>query len=305
MEAAAALPALEQSDLHALDEALERAIATGDAGGLDVLGHGEFSLVVAWPHGRPAFAVKRLPVFADAAQLERYERTLGEYVTALTERGVPVVPTELRRAAGLRAYIVQPLVPDERLLNLVLRDAPPERARALLAKLAEHTANAVDVRLGLDAQAANWAVEGDEIATFDVTTPLMRDAQGRDVLDLDLFGSIYPWALRGALRRIGHSVAALYHEPRTVLLDAASNLVKEELDHALPALLDAANEHVRPAITEREVRRYFARDRKFWLALQRLRRADRAWQRRVRRRTYPFLLPPPYAYGPPERSKPR
>ena len=48
------------------------------------------------------------------------------------------------------------------------------------------------------------------------------------------------------------------------------------------------------------MRRYFARDRRLWLLMQRLRRADRAWQRRVRSRPYPFLLPPPYRYGPPE-----
>ena len=48
------------------------------------------------------------------------------------------------------------------------------------------------------------------------------------------------------------------------------------------------------------MRRYFARDKRLWLLMQRLRRADRAWQRRVRRRAYPFLLPPPYHYGPQE-----
>lgn len=39
--------------------------------------------------------------------------------------------------------------------------------------------------------------------------------------------------------------------------------------------------------------------RRLWLLLQRLRRFDRAWQRHVRRRSYGFLLPPPYRYGPP------
>ena len=32
-------------------------------------------------------------------------------------------------------------------------------------------------------------------------------------------------------------------------------------------------------------------DARMWALLQRLRRADRWWQRRVRRRQYPFLLP--------------
>ena len=81
--------------------------------------------------------------------------------------------------------------------------------------------------------------------------------------------------------------------------------IKERHERWLPALLEAANAHVTPAITEQEVRRYFARDRRLWLLMQRLRRADRAWQRHVRRRPYPFLLPPPYRYGPPETPEPR
>jgi hypothetical protein len=95
-------------------------------------------------------------------------------------------------------------------------------------------------------------------------------------------------------------VMSQYHDPRTVLVDFGSNLIKERLEQWLPALCDAANEHVTPPLTERALRRYFARDKRFWLSMQRLRRIDRAWQRQVRRRPYPFLLPPPYAYGPPE-----
>jgi hypothetical protein len=62
--------------------------------------------------------------------------------------------------------------------------------------------------------------------------------------------------------------------------------------------LAAAAARVGPPIERAEVVRYFRRDRALWLALQHLRRADRAWQRRVRRRPYPFLLAPAYRYGP-------
>ena len=104
---------------------------------------------------------------------------------------------------------------------------------------------------------------------------------------------------------VAHSVMAQYHDARTVLLDAASNLVKERLDRWLPAFLQAASARVSPPIDEGEVRRYFARDKKLWLLMQRLRRGDRVWQRRVRRRDYPFLLPPPYRYGPPRATRER
>jgi hypothetical protein len=39
------------------------------------------------------------------------------------------------------------------------------------------------------------------------------------------------------------------------------------------------------------VRRYYRSDARLWGVLLRIRRLDRAWQRHVRRRSYPFLLP--------------
>jgi hypothetical protein len=289
--------------LEALDAEVESAIRAGDAGAMRVLGYGEFSLVLGWPPACPEVAVKRLPAFRAADQLARYEETLGRYVAALEGRGVAVIPTELRATTagdGFHAYLIQPLVSREALLNSVLGTAQPDRGRELLRLLAGHVAATVDRSLGLDAQAGNWMVTGDGLVILDVSTPLMRSPQGRDELDLSLFESIYPPAVRPLLSRVAPLVMRQYHDPRTVLVDFGSNLIKERLERWLPALCDAANEHVSPPVTEAALRRYFARDKRFWLAMQWLRRLDRAWQRRVRRRPYPFLLPPPYAYGPPE-----
>ena len=293
----------ERVDVEALDAEIGSAIRAGDAGPMRVLGYGEFTLVLGWPTARPEVAVKRLPAFRDADQLARYEETLGRYVAALESRGVAVIPTQLRATPagdGFHAYLIQPLVPRDDLLNRVLLTAGPDRGHELLRMVARHVAATVDGSLGLDAQAGNWMVTAEGLVILDVSTPLMRSAQGRDELDLTLFESIYPPAVRPLLSRVAPLVMRQYHDPRTVLVDFGSNLIKERLDQWLPALCEAANEHVSPPVTEHALRRYFARDKRFWLAMQRLRRIDRAWQRQVRRRPYPFLLPPPYAYGPPE-----
>jgi hypothetical protein len=213
------------------------------------------------------------------------------------------VPTEIRSTGaerGVHAYLVQPLVRRDALLDRILVTASEEQGAGLLAGLAERVARSVDAGVGLDAQVANWAVDGERLACFDVSTPLMRDAQGRDLLDVAVFVAIYPYALHGVLTLVARSIMAQYFDRRGVLLDVASNLHKERLDRWLPAFLDAANAHLERPIDATEVRRYFTRDRRLWLTMQRLRRADRTWQRRVRRRPYPFLLAPPYAYGPPE-----
>jgi len=257
--------------------------------------------VLGWPTDEPAIAVKRLPVFGERAQVETYARLVAEYLAVLCERGVGVVDTEVRSLAapdGFHVYLLQPLVPRERVLSVALASAPPARAEALLERLVDAVCAAVDAGVGLDAQAGNWAVDGDRLALFDVSTPLLRSPEGRDRLDMSLFVSIYPSALRPLLRRVAHQIAGPYHVPRSVLLDVASNLHKERLDRCVPMLLAVANGRVDPPIDHAEVLRYFRQDRALWLALQRLRRADRAWQRTVRHRPYPFLLAPRYRYGP-------
>jgi hypothetical protein len=296
------LEAIERVDLEAVDAAVEAAVRSGESGPLRVLGYGEITLVLGWPTERPTVAVKRLPPFRDRAQFDSYGALFVGYVAELERSGVSILPSRLLSTgtAEPHAYLVQPLIHPERMLNRVLVSAESERGAALLARVVAAVTGAVDAQTGLDAQVANWAVDGEDLSYLDLSTPLMRAEDGGDLLDLSLFLSIYPAALRPALRLIAHQVMGQYHDPREVIVDVASNLVKERLERWLPGLLAAANSRVSPPITEREVRSYFRRDKRLWLLMQRLRRADRAWQRHVRRRPYPFLLPPPYQYGPPE-----
>ena len=272
-----------------------------------MLGYGELTLVFGWPPERPEFAVKRLPPFRDVAQLHRYGDLLDRYTTALRDRGVRLVPTELRvtEATGAgppRAYLVQPLVPREHHPQRAAAEGHAGDGRRAAGHPGRAGRDGRRPELGLDAQASNWAVEDGGLACFDLSTPLMRSPEGQHRLDLSLFLSIY-LALRGVLRPVAHGVMAQYHDPRTVLLDVASNLVKERLDRWLPAFLGAAAARVSPPIEEGEVRRYFARDKKLWLLMQRLRRTDRAWQRSVRRRPYPSCRLRPTSTDP--RSYPR
>lgn len=295
-------PGFPQGDLSALsaaaESAVQEALASGREDQLRVLGHGEISLVIGWPTDDPVVACKRLPVFPSTAAAERYENVFSRYIARLEHRGLHVVPSALNfldpgRDGRLVGYVVQPVLPAASLGPDVLRAGAPDSGHRLLAAVIGGVLGTVDAHTGLDAQISNWSMLDDTVSYLDVTTPILYDEDGL-ALDVNMLIASYPWLLRPLLRRFAAPpIAAAYCEPRTVLVDLAANLYKERLVEWIPAVLRAANPELSEPITPDEVRRYYRSNARLWEVMLRLRRADRWWQRRVRRRTYPFLLPGP------------
>ena len=286
---------ISDPELLELEHDVAEALGNGDAARLDVLGHGEISLVLGWPATAPVSACKRLPPFPDRAAAEAYERLFGRYLEGLANRGIDVVDTSVRQLAlddgRVVVYCVQPVLPADTLAPEVLRN-DGSRAVEVLGRVVEHVLAVTDERLGLDAQLSNWSVGAAGLEYLDVTTPLLRDANGLDELDTGLFLASLPWLLRRPVGRFAvPGILDRYHQPRTVVLDLAANLVKERLDVHISTVLELANDRIDPPLTESEVRADYRSDARTWAALQAVRRFDRGWQRRVRRRPYPFLLP--------------
>ena len=286
----------EPTGLAELEARVDRALSTGDKSGIEVLGYGEISCVLAWRHGGEAFAAKRLPLFDTNGRFEAYRTAFDLYLGALAEAGVPVAPSRLEttRAADGRiaVWCLQPLLERDTIAPRRLQRADAEQARRLLSRIADLVLATVTPRLGLDGQLSNWAAVADDLVYFDVTTPMVRDEEGREALDTELFLASLPWAMRGLVRRfLLRSILDTYYRPREVLRDLLANLVKEGAADRLPVGLEVVNERISPPLDESEVRRYYRDDARMWALLQRLRRLDRAWQRRVRGRPYPFLLP--------------
>ena len=258
---------------------------------LDVLGYGEISTVLRAEGLNGPVAAKRLPRMA-RAQLSAYSETLSRYLHDLQARGVRPVDSAVFSVGSdpVTPYCVQPLQP--LLLVDELRDADPETIDRRAQQLVEIVVGAVDGWLGLDGQISNWSVDGDALLYIDVTTPLLRDAAGTDELDTDLFLASLPWALQGSVRRfLLDEILSHYYDPRAVLLDMAGNLTKERLPQVIEPLLRATNRVVSPPISPDQAMKYYRTDARMWELLQRLRQADRWWQKTARRRTYPFLLP--------------
>ncbi len=276
---------IDPGDLERLENRVQAALL--EDGSLDIAGYGEISCVLNLRSNGQRFVCKRLPPMPITSFLA-YKDVAEAYVLALELRGISVVPTAFP-AVGIdpvTAYCVQPR--QERLLVDALRTDPGEWIESLVASIASATGSG----LGLDGQVSNWAIDGERLVYFDVTTPLLRDNEGSERLDLELFLQPLPAAMRPAVRRFMlNEILSHYYEPRAVLVDAAANLIKERLENLIPVFLAAANKSVDEPITDKEVRRYYRRDALTWEVLLRLRRMDRWWQRSIRRRTYPFLLP--------------
>ena len=285
---------ITDTELEALEREVLTALTTGDASRLILLGEGEISLVLAGGDDR-SWACKRLPPFEDSETAERYAATIERYLGALTERGIDVVHTTVRRVAGDAGrtvlYCVQPILPPE-VLGVAVARRDPELGGGLLERIVDVALGSVDERFGLDAQLSNWALVDDRAVYLDVTTPLLRDGEGATELDTDVFLASLPWLLRPAVRRfVVPGIIDRYHDPRVVVLDLAANLLRERLDHLVPVVVEAAGGRIVPTLDDGEILRDRRLDMVTWGALQAVRRADRAWQRRVRRRAYPFLLP--------------
>lgn len=274
-----------------LETEVAAALDSAGPNDLEIVDYGEISTVLAAEGTRGPVVCKRLPTMT-RPQLADYMGVFDEYIAALTGRGLNVAASEVRAVGAdpVTPYCVQRRY--DRLLTDDLRDGDSTLIERQAGRLVELVVAAVRDGIGLDAQVSNWAVDHDDLVYLDVTTPLMKDTGGRQRVNLSLFIASLPWLMRGPVRRfLLEEILSHYHAPRPVLLDAVANLHKERLAHAIPALLGAANAAVIPPITGEEATKYYKRDALMWDALQRLRRGDRWWQRRVRRRRYPFLLP--------------
>jgi hypothetical protein len=293
----------DPTSLEQVETAVRTALESGSEEHLRVLGYGEITLVLGWPVEEPVWACKRLPVFADHRSVDRYRDLFERYLDVLRSRGIEPVPSELHpltdghpragpTGGGQVAYVVQPVLPKASLGPEVLRRGSGEEGERLLRTVLDQIVGSVDPGTGVDGQISNWAVVDGAVRYLDVTTPMLFRPDGRLELDVDLFLAAYPWLLRPPLRRfVVPGVVGAYRDPRHVLVDLAANLFKEGLAKWVPFAVASANERVTPPVSEDEVRRYYRSDARLWRAMLGLRRADRWWQHRVRRRAYPFLLP--------------
>ncbi|MFK4107081.1 DUF6206 family protein, partial [Streptomyces sp. NPDC019531] len=155
------------AELDRLEKQVQSALRTAEDGALDILGHGEVTLVLRLRTDDGAFACKRLPVFPDRARFERYRRGLDEYLQRLTDSGLNVADTQLwhahQPAGRIVAYCVQRELPERRLCSRLLHTEDETWAKDFFSRFLDKVDRTVSPSLGLDAQASNWVDVGGEL----------------------------------------------------------------------------------------------------------------------------------------------
>lgn len=294
------MESIPEAELARVEAAIGTALDTDDHGGLSILGYGEISVTVGWPAGGPRWACKRLPPFPDHPAAIRYGALVREYVTRLRALGVGVVDTDVRfldRPDGrVVVHLVQPVLEPATLGPAVLAAADPATGHPLVGSIVAATVAGSDGTIGVDAQLTNWAWVDGRALNVDVTTPFLYDPAGRPRLDLDLFLGALPWVVRASQRRAAPRIVARWSSARWALTDLAMNLYKDDLAAWIPAVAEAADAHLDESLDVDGLRRRYDAEAALWVRLDRLKRIDRWWQRRVRRRRYEFLVPPSTAY---------
>jgi len=287
-----------------------------------ILGYGEISTVFeVEAEGLEGLAVKRLPLFRDWSEAQRYGATLDEYVRLLTEEIGLRLPRHqhacFERATGSPVfYIIQDKVTDGWIGHRALHRLTAEGVQKLildvlrqLRKVWDYNRRQDQVRVAIDGQLSNWVLEGFDpdsgwldgvgLAYLDTSTPLFR-VGGAEQLDPELFlrsaPSFLSWILRIFVLK---DVVDRYYDFHRVAVDLVANLYKEQRPELIPGAVDVVNRFfldeaaelgILP-VTEHEVAAYYREDAMIWRVYLGMRKVDRWLRASLLRREYPYILP--------------
>lgn len=289
-----------------------------------VLGYGEISTVLQVHTDRTChLAFKRMPMFNNAEEVERYLALYRDSIRVLRDRiGLHVVPDQTicmksKNDSRFIIYIVQKKLAQESIANHLIRKLPAGEVRRLFAAVLREIKKVFDfnkehqdeVEVGFDGQISNWAVRnwsGDsntmpdeiELVYFDTSSPLLRK-NGVEQLDPELFlrsaPSFMVWIIRLLFLQ---DVMTRYYDFRQVIIDLIANFYKEQRGELIPVLVETVNDVLAddirsgrlPPITVKEVKAYYREDAWIWRIYLSARKIDR-FLHRLLGKDYPYLLP--------------
>lgn len=288
-------------DLAAVEARLRDAIEGRPSAELQLLGHGEISIVVGWPGDDPVHALKRVPPFRSSFDADRYCLVVQRYLGLLRAAGVSVWPTTvhvLHRADGSAVvYHRQPVADGSQIGTEVLAAAEPDPEHPLLEAIV--TAAVAVTRpgeVGFDVQAANWVWDGVTAHQLDFTSPFVLDASGKDLqFDTDAFLREYPAALRRVLKHELLKLVLRFTTADGAVGDMVGNLYKVGLHQWVEPAVEVAARHGLH-VDAATARKMFEDDARLMPLTLKLKKGQRWWMTRTGRH-YDSLLPEHTTYG--------
>jgi hypothetical protein len=255
------------------------------------IGAGELSCVI----GSGTWAFKPLPPMEDLRRVEAYGSLLDAYVDGLRAAGVPVVDTSFAvvpSRGGYAGYIVQPWLPGEDLLSRRFPEASVSWQQATLSRILEHVDACVTAGIGIDPQLTNWIEVDGRPHLVDITTPMLRDATGRDRLDTAFFLRLLPVPVRWPVRRfMVKGLLDKNFDRRLILLDFVGSLSNYGMAAWTEEFLAAANRQLSKPLSMAEIRRYRIEDRATWKVLRRAFALEQWFRSRITRSPAMHLVP--------------
>jgi hypothetical protein len=309
-----ALPKLDPALLERFERGLNLRAPQASPIPARVLGVGEISTALEI-EASPGMALKRMPMFRDAGEADRYEKLYEEYIAVLGQQaGLTLPESSILRVMGhpVVLYILQEKLPEDSIGNRAIQHMPPEQVHILVSAVlsemqkvfAFNRQNRGRIEIGLDGQISNWSIQGYDPAQplqsgsislkyIDTSTPLMRK-NGVEQLDSELFLRSAPSFLRWLLRALFVSdVVNRYYYEHKIIVDLIANFYKEQRPELVPGLVDLANafnDGTGKPFTEAEIRGYYREDALTWRVYLAFRKFDR-WIHGMLRKPYPYILP--------------
>src|SRR5581483_8697997 len=286
-----------------------------------ILGYGEISAVIEiLTPEMEGLAFKRLPLFRDPNEIDRYRAVFQAYQRLLQERIHIRLPAQAHAVASNARgapvfYIIQQKLRADSIGSRALHILADGEILALAQRVLQelHKAYAFnreqsEIEIALDGQISNWAIEdfdGKQLTEkvslryVDTSTPLFR-VNGVEQLNAELFLRSAPSFLAWALRKLYLAdVVNRYYDFHRVAVDLVANFYKEQRADLVPALIQTVNAffaddaralNIVP-LTEQEVRAYYRADAQIWSLYFNARKFDRWLRTRILRKAYPYILP--------------
>jgi len=282
-------------DFSEVEAAVATAIRHRSTAELQLLGHGEISVVLAWPQQQPLAAVKRVPPFRDLARAQQYVDVCDDFFNTLRNANVGIWPTTLhihqRRDGRVVVYHQQPIADVSQLGTNVLRAAAPADSHPLLNAIVDATATVCTRTLGFDCQLANWLWDGSTATQIDFTSPFALTDDRDDLrYDSHTFLQEYPLFIRRYLRKEFTSLIRRFTSAEGALADMVANMMKEGLDHWVDPAINTINSRLGTNLQRERAQRMFDHDRKLLPSVLKLKKAQRWWLTHTWR-DYEQLLP--------------